>query len=213
MGATLPVSKSKFIAYSQAFSAERREWRSRPSRRPLWETQGSIHTSQTPIFRSGSYALHVGVRIHRVFPRFSALDGESGALDPPDANPGRRNFHISCQTPTFRSGSYALHVGVESHRVFPGFSALNGESGAPDPPDANSGRRRIPIHMSQLRLIGAGATLSIPTSKFTAYSQAVQALNGESGAAHGALPPRSRNPGGLGRPGRPCRPGLLRGLP
>jgi hypothetical protein len=77
---------------------------------------------------------------------------------------------------TFWSGSYALHSQVGTQRVIPGFSALNGESGALALQTPTLGDAGFPSIRLKLRLVGAGATLSIPTSKITAYSQVLSGV-------------------------------------
>ena len=122
-GATLSMSESKFIAYSTFFRAERRERRSRP----------------------------------------------------PDADSGRRRISISSvKLRRFWSGSHASRFQVEFHRVFPGFSALNGESGALDPPHATLGDTGFPYQFSNSDFLEAGATLPVSKSKSIAYSQVFQ---------------------------------------
>jgi len=165
------------------FSAERRERRSRPSRRRLWETQDFHIKRQTPTFLEWEPRFPFPSRNSSRIPGFFRAERRERR-----SRPSRRQLWETqgsihtFQTPIFWSGSYALHVGVGIHRVFPGFSALNGESGALDPPDANSGRRKISTSALKLRFFGSGSYASRFQVEFHRVFSGISTLNGESGA-------------------------------
>ena len=131
------------------FGAERRERRSRPPDANSGRGRIPILSSQTRLFLNGSHALHSEVEFHsvcRVFWRRTAR----AALSPSKRQLWeRQDFHPQLSNSTFWNGSHALHSEIEIRRVFPAFLGVERRERRSRLPNANSGRGRISILISQ----------------------------------------------------------------